>query len=479
MAYDMTQYTEAKSTQTWLSKWATRQWGSAFSEATASVVDRYGQYANRRKYELLDASIYSIVNYDEGDIVLDQWKNLTSDSQAIYDKLSTAAQPSFFEMVLHPVKAGYILHQLYIATAKNNLWAGQGRVSAATQGNLAVSAFAADSALASTYHKLLNGKWNHMMDQTHIGYTTWQQPASNSMPGLKWPASSTSKPPGVAIEGGKTNLELPSLNRYGPKDRWIEIYSTSNISATYKVECDTWVVATPSSGTIKAPGDATDQRVLLSIDWATAPTGKTSSKIKITAGSTTATITLPIDSSQITEGYSGFVESDKTISIEPEHFSSTTSSSTASYGIIPGYGRTLSGVTLFPVTIPDQTPPSSPKLSYNIFIFTETTANITVHLAPSLNFDSSHPLTYYISIDDETPTKAQYVPVTALGTLPSTWMESTRNAGCQFSTKHRVTGGKHVLNLWAGGPGVVFQKIVGDLGGVRKSYLGPGESPRV
>jgi hypothetical protein len=38
---------------------------------------------------------------------------------------------------------------------------------------IAVSAYAADSALASTYHKLLGGKWNHMMDQTHIGYTTW------------------------------------------------------------------------------------------------------------------------------------------------------------------------------------------------------------------------------------------------------------------------------------------------------------------
>ncbi|CAG8977356.1 hypothetical protein HYALB_00011371 [Hymenoscyphus albidus] len=174
MAYDMTQYTEPKSSQIWLSKWATREWGATVSEATASVVDRYGQYANRRKYELLDASIYSIVNYDEGDIILNQWKVLASDAQAIYDKLSIAAQPSFFEMVLHPVKAGYILHQLYIATAKNNLWAGQGRVTAETQGSIAVSAYAADSALASTYHNLLNGKWNHMMDQTHIGYTNWQ-----------------------------------------------------------------------------------------------------------------------------------------------------------------------------------------------------------------------------------------------------------------------------------------------------------------
>ncbi|CAG8977355.1 hypothetical protein HYALB_00011370 [Hymenoscyphus albidus] len=183
------------------------------------------------------------------------------------------------------------------------------------------------------------------------------------MPALKWPAASINKPPGVAIEGGNTNLELPSLNRYGPKSRWIEIYSTSNSSSSYKVESDIWVNATPLNGTIKAPGDTADQRVLLSINWETAPIGKTSSKVKITAGSTTATITLPIDNSQISEAYTGFVESNKTISIEPEHYTTATSSSTASYGIIPGYGRTLSGVTLLPITADSQTPPASPKLS--------------------------------------------------------------------------------------------------------------------
>jgi hypothetical protein len=29
---------------------------------------------------------------------------------------------------------------------------------------------------------IAGGKWNHMMDQTHIGYTSWQQPEKNIMP---------------------------------------------------------------------------------------------------------------------------------------------------------------------------------------------------------------------------------------------------------------------------------------------------------
>ncbi len=34
--------------------------------------------------------------------------------------------------------------------------------------------------------ELLNGKWDHMMDQTHIGYTAWNDPPANVMPAVSW-----------------------------------------------------------------------------------------------------------------------------------------------------------------------------------------------------------------------------------------------------------------------------------------------------
>jgi hypothetical protein len=46
-----------------------------------------------------------------------------------------------------------------------------------------------------------DGKWNHFMDQVHIGYTMWQDPKQNTMPkvsriDLPKPASM-----GIAVEG--------------------------------------------------------------------------------------------------------------------------------------------------------------------------------------------------------------------------------------------------------------------------------------
>src|SRR4051794_22690028 len=101
---------------------------------------------------------------------------MSQDAQALYDKLDQSAQPAFFEMVLHPVLAGEQIHKIHVYSSKNKMYARQGRNSANAMAENAQSAFAKDAELTRQYHELLDGKWIHMMDQTHLGYTYWQQP---------------------------------------------------------------------------------------------------------------------------------------------------------------------------------------------------------------------------------------------------------------------------------------------------------------
>ena len=43
-----------------------------------------------------------------------------------------------------------------------------------------------DSLLCAHYnYEIANGKWNHIMDQVHIGYTNWQQPETQVMPKVR------------------------------------------------------------------------------------------------------------------------------------------------------------------------------------------------------------------------------------------------------------------------------------------------------
>jgi hypothetical protein len=152
MAYNTPQW-GYDSVPTWLSLWATREFGSSVADSISSVVDRYGMYAARRKYELIDPTIYSVINYNEADAVLAQWSTLATDAQAIY------------EMVLQPVLGGQVVNQIYIEAAKNLHNSVQKRNSANTIAQSVLDLFKQDHVLTQRYHDLLGGKWNHMLDR--------------------------------------------------------------------------------------------------------------------------------------------------------------------------------------------------------------------------------------------------------------------------------------------------------------------------
>ena len=60
------------------------------------------------------------------------------------------------------------------------------------------------------------------------------------------------------------------------------------------------------------------------------------------------------------------------------------------------------------------------------------------------------------------------------------WEEWVRNNIIHSETRHTIGApGKHILKIYSVDPGIVFQKIIVDTGGVKKSYLGPpGQVPR-
>ena len=172
MAYDITQF-EEENTSEWLEKWAQREFGFKRAREIAESYDTYTHLANRRKYEIVHESTYSIINYDEAERVLMDWAILRDKARAVYDELPEESRAAYFELVLHGIEAGHTIHDLYISTAKNRLYGSQGRTSTNALAHRVLEIFGYDRNLTEEYHTLLNGKWDHMMDQTHIGYHWW------------------------------------------------------------------------------------------------------------------------------------------------------------------------------------------------------------------------------------------------------------------------------------------------------------------
>lgn len=289
-------------------------------------------------------------------------------------------------------------------------------------------------------------------------------------------------------------LTLPTIDRYGPPSRWIEVFSVGTQEFDYVITADQpFVQISKPKGTIaptvKEP--TSDTRVYLSIDWDACPEGDGKITFNISSSRdyglgnqyNMPSVYLPFSNRRVPEDFKGYVESGKCISIEASHYSRLRGAADDGprYRTLQGYGKTLAGVELVPFDADSQTPSTGPVLEYDFFTFTSTNkANITVRLGPSLNTNPKQPLQYAVAVDDAEPEVRQYITDLPKSDPPAEdWYVAAANNGWDITTEANITQGGHVLRLWALEPGVIFEKVIVDLGGVEDSYLGPPESTRV
>lgn len=164
LAYDAEKW-HVDSTYEWARAYAEREYGPKHADHIADVVMRYAMYSSRRKFELVEPHVYSVINYNEAEAILQQWADLVADAQAIYDDLPAEYQPSFFQTVLHPALAGEIVHKIYVGGARNMLYAGQKRNSANRVIQEVLQLSADDVNLTRRWDAMLDGKWKHFMDR--------------------------------------------------------------------------------------------------------------------------------------------------------------------------------------------------------------------------------------------------------------------------------------------------------------------------
>ncbi len=165
-----------------------------------------------------------------------------------------------------------------------------------------------------------------------------------------------------------------------------------------------------------------------------------------------------------------YAEADGYVSIEAENFARQSTSADIVWTVIPGLGRTLSGITTMPVT----TPPTSGNvwLEYDVELERAGEARLIVLVSPTLNFNANRGLRYAVSIDGG---KEQTVNFNGhyRGALGKWQAESI----IETSTTHNIDKpGRHTIRFRVLDPGIVLQKIMLDTGGLKPSRLGAPQS---
>jgi hypothetical protein len=314
-------------------------------------------------------------------------------AEKINNELPAEYRDAYFQLVLHPVKASANLQDMYTSVAWNRYYADKKNILANKYADRAKQLYKNDSLISVYYNtKVSGGKWSHMMDQTHIGYTYWQQPPVNKMPEVKY-------------------------------------------------------VSADSAGVTQAA-------------YITADTG-----------SKTALHLVP-------KGLKGnaFYEKDGYVSIEAMNYTKAINTNGITWKVLPDLGRTASAVTAFPVTAPVQSiSANTPHLEYDVYVYTADSLKLMSYFSPTLNFHNTEEgLQYAVSIDNERP---QIFSLNKDENGRGTWDRWAANNIILKSSSHFISNpGKHTIKFWMVNPGVVLQKLVVDLGGVKQSYLGPPET---
>lgn len=314
------------------------------------------------------------------------------------------------------------------------------------------------------------------------------------------------------------HCELPSLlpmDPYGVQSRWIDVGAAGPRSVKWKVESDKWIKVHPSHGHITKDA-SNDVRLRVSIDWDSVPENEGKDQVTgqfflhATDGSN-VTIQVPVRKYAVDNDFTGFVQGDGYVAIEAGHLVRNKSKGEYAFQEMKGYGRTRSGVEMFPMTTQNFTVGQGPSIEYDFWthpiesesddanLDADVDAEVTIQIGPTLNFlGVNKTIAFAFQLDSSSPTIINPVPTeplgfasdrpenkpVAIGAVPKDWIDIVKNEirDVRIPVKISKSGGKHTIKIYGMTTGIVLERVLVDLGGIRSrgySYLGPPESAHV
>lgn len=227
-----------------------QQFGAKYAKDAARLIDTYTKYNRRVTPELLNDKTYSLENYNEWKQVKDDYSALILDALKLYYLMPASHRDAFDQLVLFPIQASSNLYDMYYALAMNRQLAQAGDAQANQWTQKVHECFDRDSVLTYHYnHVMSGGKWNHIMDQTHIGYISWNDPKHNIMPKVSLvPESRIAPEPYLFKEkDGYVSMEAEHYTRVanGASAHWITI---PNLGRTLSAVTTSLCTVTPDNG---------------------------------------------------------------------------------------------------------------------------------------------------------------------------------------------------------------------------------------
>ncbi|MFK3891333.1 glycosyl hydrolase 115 family protein [Sphingomonas sp. NPDC079357] len=484
----------------WTLEWAKRQFGADHAAEIALLASRYAKYNAWRKPEQLSPATYSLENYREAERVCAAWATLEQRAEAVDAALRPEQRDAFFQLVLYPVKACANLTQMYVAAARNARYAQQARLGTRDEAVEVRRRFQADRALRDRYnHVMAGGKWNHMMDQTHIGYFQWYPPEADIMPAVADLDLAAVDGFGVSVDGSANAWPgyylppaLPVLDSLTRRPTYFEVYPRSAAPVAVKVAADRdWVIVREAAAFSASPHD---RRYWVDVDWSRAPVGRAEARITVEdagahagegagegrAGSTITIklVALRATAEQERAAKGAFGGLTGAFAIPADGYQRNVAANGVRWEAIPDYGRVAAAMSIFPVDSPSfPDPQTAPRLEYAVFLPEAGVYRVDLVTGPTLETIPGRKLAIAVGLDDQPMTTRAVFGTEEgrqqdfLGTAhPTSTANNARAMRFSVTTDHP---GRHVLAISMIDPTLVLQSLIISRDNLLPSFFGP------
>lgn len=422
---------------------------------------------------------FSWVNYNEAEARLAEYDRIAREAHSIYEELPESSKDGFLHMLYYPVDAASLMNKVHLLAQKNREYAAAGRISA--------NKVAADvkrfrdsvQTITMAYDMVKDGKWIHVMGMNQCSVSSYYEyprvESVNFDGGASWGLLAE----GTASSGAGMWQILPCFNSYLPKSHFFEIYSRDGNSPDWKI------VSKPEWVSLESGTDEYgDVRVDVTIDWSKVQPGRSRGDIRLRINGSDAFVSVPVFNVELPADVLSerlFVEENGVVSISAADYSRKKETESIKIDVIDEFG--YEGASLRfgdPVGPRQNASRAAPNAEYDFYCFGRGMVDVYTYVLPTFplydnpsfpGHESSGQGTRYGVMIDE----GHIITPGFSGTEYSyDWYAAVmRNASVKKSTLYIDKPGRHTIRINCGTPGMVLQKIVIDLGGMERSWLGP------
>jgi len=482
-------------------QWITAQFGSAISSSQKTqihnILDAYTTWSAVRIPESLNPDVFHN-NFHEIENTYNAITNIMAQASVLRAELPRQCLSAFESMVYFPSMAFFNTMLLNLEAGMNHIHAERGSLVANRYSTSLLEKISMDRFYMDGFHKILNGKWNHMMESAHMCFRTWDDnnwtyPIAQNIAPIPHPKIL------VSFRGDNTynlghhwqekipicNAEMirPDINKI-----IFDIDSRGAIDFNFSITCDKqWLSFSKNNGKSNLKEQPrTSIEVFLDRDKL-GNNGEEIALIQINFEFLDGTIKMALlnvkaSNNNYSRHPGAFLETQNYLCINAVHYNEKTDVDGMGWQIVSRLGRTGNAIKSFPVTKNWINESIRPYVKYD-FIVSETREYILCfYLSPRNPMIKGGALKGFFSVNDSQPKSFDIVESDFYaGGSNKDWSYGATNNIRKISIPISLNKGLNHLKFYAAEANVIPENIViypKDIP-LPETYLAPPESYRV